>query len=69
MAETQSNIKWEDKFKLDVWYVEHQSFLLDMKILILMLIKVFKSEGINMDGHVTMEKFYGTNPSVKRGKG
>ena len=62
-------ITWEEKFKLDVWYVENQSFLLDMKILFLTVIKVFKSEGINQDGHVTMEKFYGTNPSVKRGNG
>ena len=62
-------IAWEDKFKLDVWYVENQSFLLDMKILFLTIIKVFKSEGINQDGHVTMEKFYGTKSSVKRGKG
>ncbi|MFC3884788.1 sugar transferase [Bacillus songklensis] len=62
-------ITWEEKFKLDVWYVENQSFLLDMKILVLTIIKVFKSEGINQDGHVTAEKFYGTNSSAKRGNG
>ena len=54
-------ISWEEKFKLDVWYVENQSFLLDMKILFLTVIKVFKSEGINQEGHVTIEKFYGSD--------
>ncbi|WP_242219251.1 sugar transferase [Bacillus cereus group sp. BfR-BA-01380] len=52
-------ITWEAKFELDVWYVNNQSFLIDMKILFLTLIKVFKSEGINQDGHVTMERFTG----------
>ncbi|ENQ3078080.1 sugar transferase [Bacillus sp. WLY-B-L8] len=52
-------ITWEEKFELDVWYVNNQSFLIDMKILFLTLIKVFKSEGINQDGHVTMERFRG----------
>ncbi|MGG2014588.1 sugar transferase [Bacillus sp. S10(2024)] len=54
-------ITWEEKFELDVWYVNNQSFLIDMKILFLTLIKVFKSEGINQDGHVTMERFRGIN--------
>ncbi|KMY51880.1 sugar transferase [Peribacillus loiseleuriae] len=62
-------ITWEEKFKLDVWYVENQSILLDMKILLLTAIKVFKSEGINQDGHVTMDKFNGSKPFVKRGNG
>ncbi|USL25729.1 sugar transferase [Priestia megaterium] len=53
-------ISWEEKFKLDVWYVENQSFWLDMKILFLTVMKVFKSEGINQNGHVTMEKFRGS---------
>lgn len=53
-------ISWEEKFKLDVWYVENQSFWLDMKILILTVIKVFKSEGINQSGQATIEKFKGT---------
>ncbi|WP_342388773.1 sugar transferase [Salinicoccus bachuensis] len=52
-------ISWEEKFELDVWYVENQSFLLDMKILYLTLLKVLKSEGINQDGQVTIEKFKG----------
>ena len=53
-------ITWEEKFQLDVWYVKNQSFWLDMKILFLTIIKVFKSEGITQEGHVTIEKFYGT---------
>jgi sugar transferase EpsL len=53
-------ISWEEKFKLDVWYVDHQSFLIDLKILWLTLVKVFKREGINQEGQATMEKFKGT---------
>lgn len=54
-------ISWEDKFTLDVWYVDHQSFLLDLKILWLTLKKVFMREGINQDGQATMEGFKGNN--------
>ncbi|MEY8349330.1 sugar transferase [Bacillus cereus] len=54
-------ISWEDKFKLDVWYVDNQSFWLDIKILFLTVVKVFKSEGISQQGHVTMHKFTGSN--------
>jgi len=53
-------ISWEEKFKLDVWYVDNQSFWLDLKILYMTVIKVFKSEGINQSGHATIEKFTGT---------
>ncbi|MFD9362090.1 sugar transferase [Priestia megaterium] len=53
-------ISWEEKFKLDVWYVDNQSFWVDIKILFLTVMKVFKSEGINQTGHVTMEKFKGS---------
>jgi len=53
-------IGWEEKFKLDVWYVENQSFLLDIKILILTVLKVFKREGISQGGQATAEKFRGT---------
>jgi lipopolysaccharide/colanic/teichoic acid biosynthesis glycosyltransferase len=52
-------ISWEDKFKLDVWYVDNQSFLLDIKILLLTVKKVFRREGISTDGEVTMSKFTG----------
>lgn len=53
-------ISWEDKFKLDVWYVDNQSFLLDLKILLLTVKKVFVREGISADGEATMSKFEGT---------
>jgi len=49
----------EDKFRLDVWYVDHWSFWLDLKILFLTVSKVFKREGISQPGHVTMEEFMG----------
>ncbi len=54
-------ISWDQKFKLDVWYVDNQSFLLDLKILLLTVKKVFVREGISADGHVTIEPFKGTN--------
>lgn len=57
-------LSWEEKFELDVWYVDHQSFMLDMYILYLTVIKVFKSEGINQEGSVTAEKFTGTPADV-----
>jgi len=43
-------INWEQKFKYDVWYVDHQGFLLDMKIIWITVLKIFKSEGINQQG-------------------
>lgn len=52
-------ISWEDKFKLDIWYVDHQSFWLDLKILWLTFLKVVKREGISQTGHATMKKFNG----------
>ncbi|MFD0829843.1 sugar transferase [Neobacillus sp. M.A.Huq-85] len=62
-------ISWEEKFKLDVWYVSNQSFFLDMKILFLTMFKVLKSEGINQPGNVTMESFTGSKSTVKGGHG
>lgn len=53
-------ISWEQKFKLDVWYVDNQSFLLDIKILFLTVKKVFVREGISANGHVTIEPFKGS---------
>ena len=53
-------ISWEEKFEHDVWYVEHQSFALDMKIVWLTLLKVLKKEGISQAGEATMEKFKGS---------
>lgn len=61
-----NEITWEDKFELDIWYVENQSFLLDLKILVLTVIKVIKSEGIKHGDHATMPVFRG---SLKNEKG
>ncbi len=52
-------ISWEDKFELDVWYVENLSFALDIKIFFMTFIKVFKSEGISKKGESTTIKFKG----------
>lgn len=52
-------LSWPDKFKLDVWYVDHWSFWLDIRIIFLTLVKVFKREGIAQEGQATMEKFSG----------
>jgi len=56
-------ISWEQKFEYDVWYVEHQSFWLDMKILWMTFLKVVKRSDISSDTSVTMEKFKGSEPS------
>jgi len=53
-------ISWEQRFELDVWYVDHMSFVLDLKILFLTVFKVFKAEGISSPTAVTMEKFRGS---------
>jgi lipopolysaccharide/colanic/teichoic acid biosynthesis glycosyltransferase len=52
-------ITWEEKFKLDVWYVDNRSLFLDLKILLLTIWKVFTREGISPKGRSTMEKFNG----------
>ena len=53
-------ISWEDKFKYDIEYVDNLSFILDLKIIILTIKKVFKSEGISQKGNATMEEFEGS---------
>jgi sugar transferase EpsL len=53
-------ITWEDKFKLDVWYVDNLSLWLDVKILVLTAWKVLKMEGISQPGQATMEEFLGS---------
>lgn len=52
-------ISWEEKFRLDVWYVDNQSFWLDLKILFLTTRQVFLRKDISQEGHATMEKFTG----------
>ena len=54
-------ISWEEKFKLDVWYVDNVSFWLDVKIILRTILKVIKSEGISAAGEVTMPKFGGNS--------
>lgn len=54
-----NSLSWEEKFKLDTWYVEHQSFLLDMKILLKTVTKVLIKDGISAEGEATMSKFTG----------
>ena len=54
-----NSISWEEKFKLDIWYIENKSFYLDIKILFITLIKVINKEGINESEHTTMSKFKG----------
>lgn len=56
-----NNISWQKKFELDVWYVDHLSFWLDIKIIFLTIKKVFIREGINMEGTATTEAFNGHN--------
>lgn len=52
-------LSWDEKFRLDVWYVDHHNLLLDLKILFLTVFKVFKREGISAEGHATMPDFMG----------
>ena len=56
-----NSISWKEKFKLDLYYVENQSFFLDLKILILTFKNVFTASGVNSDINITMEKFNGKN--------
>jgi sugar transferase EpsL len=52
-------ISWDQRFALDVWYVDHQSIWLDVKILAITVLKVFRREGISQPGHATMPEFTG----------
>lgn len=54
-----NSLSWEERFELDVWYVENRSFRLDLKILLLTIRKVLRREGISQEGHATMQKFNG----------
>lgn len=53
-------ITWEEKFKLDVWYVDHRSIWLDIKIILLTIWKIVSREGISQPGQATMEEFQGS---------
>lgn len=54
-------LSWEEKFALDTWYVDNRTFWLDFKILLMTVKQVFKRDNISQDGHVTMEKFKGSD--------
>lgn len=56
-----NNIDWQEKFDLDVWYVDHASFWLDLKILFLTAWKVIKRSGVSKDGHATTDYFRGNS--------
>jgi lipopolysaccharide/colanic/teichoic acid biosynthesis glycosyltransferase len=58
---------WEERLRLDVWYVDHRSLWLDVKILCTTLLKVLSSEGINQPGHATMPRFTGTRSGPRNG--
>ncbi|AHL32981.1 sugar transferase [Pseudomonas brassicacearum] len=55
-------VSWDEKFKLDVWYVDNRSFWLDLKIVLLTIKKVLVRDGINAEGEATMSKFMGNKP-------
>lgn len=63
-----NELTWNEKFELDVWYVDHQSIWLDLKILGLTLIKVLKREGISQPGQATAELFKGNLPEAPEKK-
>lgn len=54
-----NTLSWDQKFAFDVWYVDHVSLALDIKIIFMTFLKVFKAEGINSNSYATMEKFSG----------
>jgi sugar transferase EpsL len=61
-----NSIPWDKKFEYDVWYVDHQSFWLDLKIMALTIWKILKREGINQKGHATAEEFDPRTAQVKQ---
>ena len=60
-----NNVSWEEKFQLDVWYVENWSILLDIRILVRTVLKVVAREGINEPGNATAREFMGQNPAMQ----
>jgi len=56
-----NDMTWEKRFQLDIWYVENFSFLLDLKIIKMTILRIIKRDGISQEGHSTMPKFEGNN--------
>jgi len=61
-----NSLTWEQKFELDVWYVDHQSFWLDVKILCLTMLQLLRRDGISQAGHATMPEFLGSPADARR---
>jgi sugar transferase EpsL len=61
-----NTVSWEDRLGMDVWYVDHRSFWLDLKIMIATIGQVVRRRGIHADGHPTMTKFVGTATQVQK---
>lgn len=57
-----NTVAWKDRFALDVWYVDHLSFWLDVRIVFMTIGAIFKREGISQEGHATMQEFMGNEP-------
>ena len=62
----QNAISWEDKFKLDVWYVDNWSVWLDVKIILMTVVKVLRRDGISQAGHATAQEFLGSHAKALR---
>ena len=58
---------WDERLRLDVWYVDHQSFWLDLRILWFTILKVLRSEGVSRPGHATMPRFTGNRGEPRNG--
>lgn len=59
-----NSLSWDEKFKLDVWYVDHQSFWLDLKIIVMTIVKVLKAEGVSSLNSITTENFKGNEDKI-----
>lgn len=59
-----NTVSWEEKFRMDVWYVDNLSFFLDLKILMLTVWKTIKGEGISQEGHATVKYFEGSSEEI-----
>jgi lipopolysaccharide/colanic/teichoic acid biosynthesis glycosyltransferase len=68
LAEGRNALSWEEKFKLDVWYVDHWSLWLDLKILAKTVWKVLKREGVSAEGYATMPRFEGTQHTSSKNR-
>jgi lipopolysaccharide/colanic/teichoic acid biosynthesis glycosyltransferase len=56
-----NTLSWSEKFSLDVWYVDHCSFLIDLQVILTTIKKVVVRDGISHEGQATMDKFNGNN--------